>query len=219
LNGQGDYAPLKNVLHIMPMERDTIEFAADASGGDWFFHCHVLYHMMSGMGRIFSYTDGIKNPEIKDSVQMSKALKQDDKRFHLMGEVAVQNNGSDGNVMLSNTRFKLSEMWHLGYHDEHGYESETMFGRYLGRMQWWFSYVGFDYHYKKPGGPKNIFGNEDKTFLGQNSNKLNRKTVTAGITYTLPMLVLADIRIDGNGQFRFQLSRNDIPVTARLRFN
>ncbi|MEO5943877.1 MAG: multicopper oxidase domain-containing protein [Ferruginibacter sp.] len=219
LNGQGDYSPLKNVLDIMPMERDTIEFAADASGGDWFFHCHVLYHMMSGMGRIFSYTDGIKNPEVTDSVQMSKALKQDDKRFHLMAEVAVQNNGSDGNVMLSNTRFKVSEMWHLGYHDEHGYESETMFGRYLGRMQWWFPYVGFDYHYKKPGGPKNIFGNEEKTFLGQNSNELNRKTITAGITYTLPMLVLADARIDGNGQFRFQLSRNDIPVTARLRLN
>lgn len=28
LNGQGEYAPLKNVLDIMPMERDTIEFAA-----------------------------------------------------------------------------------------------------------------------------------------------------------------------------------------------
>ena len=219
LNGQGDYAPLKNVLDIMPMERDTIEFAADASGGDWFFHCHVLYHMMSGMGRIFSYTDGIKNPAVTDPVQMSKALKRDDNSFHLMGQAAVQSNGSDGNVMLSNTRFQLSEMWHLGYHDEHGYESETMFGRYLGRMQWWFPYVGFDYHYKKEGGPKNIFGNEDKTFLGQKSNKLNRKTVTAGITYTLPMLVLADARIDGNGQFRFQLSRNDIPVTARLRFS
>jgi len=53
LNGQGDYAPLKNTIDIMPMERDTIEFAATESG-DWFFHCHILYHMMSGMGRIFS---------------------------------------------------------------------------------------------------------------------------------------------------------------------
>ncbi|MDQ6763114.1 MAG: multicopper oxidase family protein, partial [Bacteroidota bacterium] len=40
LNGQGDYAPMKNVLDIMPMERDTIEFAATESG-DWFFHCHI----------------------------------------------------------------------------------------------------------------------------------------------------------------------------------
>ena len=45
----------------------------------------------------------------------------------------------------------LQQMWHLGYHDEHGYESETNFGRYIGRMQWLFPYIGFDYHYKKEG--------------------------------------------------------------------
>ena len=54
LNGQGDYAPLKNIIDIMPMETDTLEFNANADG-DWFFHCHILYHMMSGMGRVFSY--------------------------------------------------------------------------------------------------------------------------------------------------------------------
>jgi hypothetical protein len=36
------------------METNTIEFAANQDG-DWFFHCHILYHMMAGMGRIFSY--------------------------------------------------------------------------------------------------------------------------------------------------------------------
>jgi CopA family copper-resistance protein len=36
LNGQADYAPLKNVLDIMPMETDTIEFNANLEG-DWFF--------------------------------------------------------------------------------------------------------------------------------------------------------------------------------------
>lgn len=36
LNEQGDYAPLKNIIDIMPMERDTIEFAANVYG-DWFF--------------------------------------------------------------------------------------------------------------------------------------------------------------------------------------
>ena len=56
LNGQGDYAPLKNVLDIMPMETDTIEFEANVEG-DWFFHCHILYHMMAGMNRVFSYED------------------------------------------------------------------------------------------------------------------------------------------------------------------
>ena len=34
----------------------------------------------------------------------------------------------------------------------------------------------------------------------------------------LPMLVFADARVDGNGKFRFQLGREDIPITKRLRF-
>ena len=110
-------------------------------------------------------------------------------------------------------------MWHLGYTDRHGYESETMVGRYIGIMQWLYPYVGFDYHYKAKGGPKNIFGGEEKNWFGQKSNKNNRHTVVAGIAYTLPMLFIADFRVDGNGKFRFQFSREDIPVTSRLRLN
>lgn len=216
LNGQGDYAPMKNIIDIMPMERDTIEFAATESG-DWFFHCHILYHMMSGMGRVFSYENSPANPEIPNPKLAQRKLFADDRMFHLMGRVGIESNGSDGEAMLANTRWKLSTLWHLGYHDMHGYESETMVGRYLGRMQWWFPYVGFDYHYKVEGGPKNIFGSEEKNWFGQTSNKNNRKTIVAGIAYTLPMLFVADLRIDGNGKFRFQFGREDIPVSKRLR--
>ncbi len=219
VNSQGDYAPMKNVLDIMPMERDTIEFAATEAGGDWFFHCHILYHMMSGMGRIFRYDNNLPNPEIPNPARAYRKLKADDRMFHLMGSAGIESNGSDGQLMYANTRWRISTLWHLGFHDQHGYESETMIGRYLGRMQWWFPYVGFDYHYKKEGGAKNIFGNEDRNWFGQKSNKLGRKTIVAGVAYTLPMLFTADMRIDGNAKLRFQLSREDIPVTNRLRYN
>ena len=142
LNGQGDYAPLKNVIDIMPMERDTIEFAANASG-DWFFHCHILYHMMSGMGRVFSYENSPVNPEIPDPKLALRKLYWDDQMPHVMAKIGLESNGSDGEAMLANTRWKASTLWHLGYHDMHGYESETMFGRYLGRMQWWLSLCWF----------------------------------------------------------------------------
>ena len=33
------------------------------------------------------------------------------------------------------------------------------------------------------------------------------------------MLFIADARVDGDGKFRFQLSREDVPVTSRLRFS
>ena len=211
LNGQGEYAPMKNIIDIMPMERDTIEFAASEPGGDWFFHCHILYHMMSGMGRVFSYENSPPNPDLPDPKEALRKFKQDDSEFHLMARVGLESNGSDGEAMYVNTRWKTQTIWHLGLHPEHGYESEINFGRYLDRMQWWFLYVGFDYHYKK------VTSQEDNLF-GQVSNKNNRKAFVAGVQYTLPMLVIADSRIDTDGKFRFQFSREDISITSRLRF-
>ena len=212
LNGQGEYAPMKNIIDIMPMERDTIEFAASEPGGDWFFHCHILYHMMSGMGRVFSYENSPANPDLPDPQKALQKLFDDDREFHPMARVGLESNGSDGEAMYANTRWKLQTLWHLGYHDKHGYESEINVGRYLDRMQWFFPYAGFDYHYKK-------VTSQEKNFLGQISNKNNRKAFVGGVQYTLPMLVIADTRIDSDGKFRFQFSREDISITSRLRFN
>ena len=229
LNGQGDYAPLKNIVDIMPMETDTLEFNANVYG-DWFFHCHILYHMMSGMGRVFTYENQPANPEIPNPKLAQRKLFADDRRFHSMVRIGIESNGSDGETMFAGTRWKLQEMWHMGYHPQHGYESETMFGRYFGKMQWLYAYTGFDYHYKKEGAPqknffdmqhspKNIFGDESINWFGQTSNKNNRHTGVFGIAYTLPMLFTADARIDLDGKFRFQLSREDIPLAKRLRGN
>jgi CopA family copper-resistance protein len=220
LNGQGEYAPMKNVLDIMPMERDTIEFAASETGGDWFFHCHILYHMMSGMGRVFSYENSPSNPGIPDPKVAQRGLFRDDRMFHPMAQIGLESNGSDGELMFASTRWQVNSIWHLGTNAKMGYESETMIGRYIGRNQWLFPYVGFDYHYKKFNpNEKNMFGNDSRNMFGQISNKENRKTIVAGFAYTLPMLVIADTRIDGNGKLRFQLGREDIPVSKRVRAN
>lgn len=211
LNGHGEYAPMKNVIDIMPMERDTIEFAASEPGGDWFFHCHILYHMMSGMGRVFSYENSPPNPDLPNPARALQKLFDDDREFHRMARVGLESNGSDGEAMVANTRWKAQAIWHLGLHAEHGYESEINIGRYLDRMQWWFPYVGLDYHYKK-------VTSQEKNWFGQVSNKNNRKTFVAGIQYTLPMLVIADTRIDSDGKLRIQFSREDISISSRLRF-
>lgn len=210
LNGQGEYAPLKNVLDIMPMESDTLEFAATESG-DWFFHCHILYHMMSGMGRIFSYQNSPPNPEIQNPRYAQRKLFSDDRMPHLMAQVGLESNGSDGEMMLANTRYRLSTEWRIGLKAVHGNESETYFGRYLGKMQWLFPFIGFDYHYNS------MMNESEKNLFGQLSNQKNRKALVAGIQYTLPMLVTAEARIDSKGKLRFQLMREDIPVTSRLR--
>ncbi len=219
LNSNGEYSPLKNVLDIMPMEVDTIEFAATASG-DWFFHCHILYHMMSGMGRIFSYENSPPNPQLPDLRYARRKLFADDRKFYWKANIGLETNGSDGEIQHANTRWIAATEWRLGLNPKNGYESETYIGRYLGTMQWLLPFIGFDYHYnsrvKKPG---NSGYEIERNLFGQESNQANRKTIIAGIRYTLPMLINAEARIDGLGKFRFQLEREDIPVTSRLRLN
>jgi FtsP/CotA-like multicopper oxidase with cupredoxin domain len=211
LNGQGDYSPLKNVLDIMPMETDTLEFAATESG-DWFFHCHILYHMMSGMGRLFSYEGSPVNPEIGDPVKALKKIYADDRKIHAMAKVGLESNGSDGEIMFANTRYQLQTEWRIGLTQEHGFESESHIGRYLGKMQWWFPYIGWDFRYRKMDGPeKDLFGNVN--------SKDNRKAFCLGVEYTMPFLIKADARFDTEGKIRFQLKREDVPVSKRIRFN
>jgi FtsP/CotA-like multicopper oxidase with cupredoxin domain len=211
LNGQGDYAPLKNVLDIMPMETDTLEFAATESG-DWFFHCHILYHMMSGMGRIFSYENSPENPEIPDPQKALKIIYADDRKIHFLGKIALETNGSAGELIFANTRYELQTAWRIGLNNINGYESETHFGRFIGKMQWWFPYVGWDLRYRKMDSPeKNIFGNV--------KDKENRSAFCVGVQYVLPLLITADARFDSEGKIRFQLQREDIPISRRLRLN
>jgi FtsP/CotA-like multicopper oxidase with cupredoxin domain len=211
LNGQGDYAPLKNTLDIMPMETDTLEFAA-TEGGDWFFHCHILYHMMSGMGRIFSYTDSLPDPALGDRAKALKKVYADDREIFPMAKLGLESNGSDGEIVLANTRYRFQTEWRIGTDSKKGYESESHIGRYLGKMQFWFPYVGWDFRYRKNrGAEKNLFGQID--------TKDKRTVFCAGVQYTLPMLLIADARVDMKGNVRVSLGREDIPLSSRLRLN
>lgn len=54
-NGHGSYDPLLHTLDIPPGATVTADLDTDASG-QWLFHCHLLYHMMTGMSRVFQYT-------------------------------------------------------------------------------------------------------------------------------------------------------------------
>ena len=213
LNGEGEYAPLKNVVDIMPMETDVIEFEANVEG-DWFFHCHILYHMMSGMGRVFSYENQEPNPLIPNPALALRKLKGDDRAFHLMAENDFATNGNDGQLMIQSTRWSIGTEWRLGYNDMHGYETETHIGRYIGKMQWLMPFVGFDWRYRKLG--HNEF---EENLFGQKNTKDNRSLVSLGVAYTLPMLVVAQAEIFTDGNVRLQFERNDIPLTQRLRMN
>ncbi|WP_338377995.1 multicopper oxidase domain-containing protein [uncultured Flavobacterium sp.] len=211
LNGQGDYAPLKNVLDIMPMETDVIEFEANADG-DWFFHCHILYHMMAGMNRVFSYENSAPNPYLPNKEKAYKKLQAESNQLHFMAENDFATNGNDGKAMLQNTRWSFETEWRLGYHDDHGYESETHIGRYIGRNQWFMPFIGFDARYRKLD-----HGEIEENLFGQKSTKDKRIQASIGFAYTLPMLVVFQAEAYHDGNVRLQLMREDIPVLKRLR--
>ncbi|WP_177732887.1 multicopper oxidase domain-containing protein [Flavobacterium inviolabile] len=210
LNGQGDYAPLKNVLDIMPMETDTIEFHASEEYGDWYFHCHILYHMMAGMGRIFTYENSPPNPQIPDPEMALKMVYNDDRRYYFSAEVGLESNGSDGEMRLENTRNFFDVEWRLGFNKNTGYETEAHFGRYLDKNQYLSVYTGFDFRYH------NSLEREENLF-GQASTQNQRAVACIGLIYQLPWLINADVRLDHEGKARLQFVRKDIPVTDRVR--
>ena len=45
---------LKDTVIVNPMQRVEIEFLAD-NPGNWFHHCHNLYHMEAGMANVVTY--------------------------------------------------------------------------------------------------------------------------------------------------------------------
>ena len=210
LNGQGEYAPLKNTIDIMPMETDTIEFLANTEG-DWFFHCHILYHMMAGMNRVISVGE-YKNPLLPNKEKTYKALQRESNKAHFMALNDFASNGIDGEMMVQNARWRLGTEWRLGYHDMHGYESETHLGRYFGKMQWFMPFVGFDWRYRNMG-----IVSYEKNMFGQKNEKDNRAAISIGFNYMLPMLLIFQTEVFHDGIFRLQLMREDIPISKRLR--
>ncbi|HRJ30118.1 MAG TPA: multicopper oxidase domain-containing protein [Cyclobacteriaceae bacterium] len=209
INGQGDYAPLKNVLDIMPMETNIIEFEANLEG-DWFFHCHILYHMMAGMNRVFSTEDQAPNPLLPDKKWAYKKLQRESNELHFMFQNDFATNGNDGMAMLQNTRWSFGTEWRLGYNDRHGYETETHIGRYIGRNQWLMPFVGFDWRYRKHETP-------ERNLFGQTNTKDNRTQFSLGVAYTLPMLIILQTEVYHDGNVRVQLRREDVPLSKRFR--
>jgi CopA family copper-resistance protein len=70
-NGHGKYDPLLHTIEVPPGATAVADIDADASG-QWFFHCHHLYHMMTGMSRVFQYNTIVEvaKGEIKPQKQV-----------------------------------------------------------------------------------------------------------------------------------------------------
>ncbi|WP_442878912.1 multicopper oxidase domain-containing protein [Chryseobacterium sp.] len=224
INSKGEYSPLKNVVDIMPMETTTIEFAANQDG-DWFFHCHILYHMMAGMGRIFSYENSKPNPQLPNRKLAWKNFLQDNKMVSSMAMLDVASNKIHAETMtMFGPRWANLNEFHSNWNFDH-FEGSAKVGRFLGKFQWALPYagvrvqknheimerqmvedMGMDFHGKK-------------TWFGQQKASKSRYAFMVGMQYVLPMLITADASVDQNGKVLLELSREDIPISRRLRGN
>lgn len=201
VNEQGAYSPWKHTFNITPMQTRVIEFKANEEK-DWFFHCHVLYHMMSGMARVISYEDSPTNTQVPNRKKALRQLKKKDRRWYFMGETALHSQANYGAVQLSNVYNAFDFEWRFNWQLD--YETEFHYSRFLDNKQFLKVVVGGDIRLREG---------------GENNTKDNRQVAHIGLQYTLPFFIEAEARVDHTGRFRFQLSREDIALGDRLRFN
>ena len=189
INGQGNYAPLKHTVDVAPMSTTVIEFDADEIG-DWFFHCHLLYHMKSGMARVVHYEDFDLDPEL---AAIRPKLYKD--TWYFWGQADALSNMTQGFLMLSNTRNILTTEWEVGWQEVDDTEWETIitWDRYINRFV-------------------TVFAGANLEGAG---NDLHDSRAVFGIRYLLPLNIESRVWVDSEGGARISLGKH-FDLTPRL---
>lgn len=189
VNGQGDYAPLKHTVDVAPMSTTVIEFDANEVG-DWFFHCHLLYHMQNGMARVIEYEGFTVDPQL---AALRPGLSHE--AWHAWGQADVLSNMTEGFLRLANTRNIFTAAWEWGWQGVDKSEWETLF-------TWARDINGFF-----------------KVFAGVDLNGVRRgieeNRAVFGIRYLLPLNLESRTWIDSDGGARIHLEKT-FELTPRL---
>lgn len=189
INTQGDYAPLKHTVDVAPMSTTVIEFDANELG-DWFFHCHLLYHMKSGMARVVHYDEFTPPAEV---ATIRSELYKDP--WYFWGEIDGMSHMNQGFLTLSNTQNILNVAWEIGWEDvdETEWEATPTWSYYLNRFTTVF--IGADLE-----GEKDVLA-DHKGILG--------------FRYLLPLNIDFMTWFDTFGEFRFTAEK-EFELTPRV---
>ncbi|MGL5017775.1 MAG: multicopper oxidase domain-containing protein [Luteolibacter sp.] len=191
INGQGDRSPLKHTVDVAPMTTTVIEFMADEPG-DWFFHCHLLYHMMSGMARVVEYEGFTPAPE---TAKIRNEIYAETNPWLFYGYADVLSNETQGTITFSDPRNIVALGWEAGWDGTEGtaWEGDLTYGRYFNRFTTLFAGVYAE---------------------GVNSTREDERII-AGIRYLLPGNFQSQAWIDDKGEARFNVNR-ELMLTPRL---
>jgi len=171
LNENGEYSPLKHTVNVAPMQKVVIEFDA-VEYGDWFFHCHVLYHINSGMGRVFSY-DTPRDKRL-DAYPLTNLTNEAD-HIWSWGEVTGASHMTELLYTATNIRNQFTVRGEYGWNEN--IEVEFTYERWLN------SYF-------------RVFGGVNVENEMEDSMDEISTTGVVGVRYLLPMLIDSDVRID-----------------------
>jgi len=188
INDHGDHAPLKHTVDVAPMSTTVIEFDANEFG-DWFFHCHLLYHMEAGMASVVHYEGFTVTPHL---AAIRPELYKD--LWYFWGQADVLSNMTKGFLTLSNTRNILTAEWEVGWHNVDDTRSEILFtwDRYINRFL-------------------SVFAGAD---VLNERNETDTRGIL-GLRYLLPFNLESRVWIDTDGGARFNLGRT-FQLTPRL---
>tara|TARA_R110002050_G_scaffold164516_4_gene294651 strand:+ start:2985 stop:5294 length:2310 start_codon:yes stop_codon:yes gene_type:complete len=183
INKNGDYSPLKHTVNVPPMQAVTIEFYGNEYG-DWFFHCHILYHLMGGMARVMSYDTP---PDVRmKGFPASIAVAETD-RMYAWGLLDASSQNTTLNFVASNMRNQFNASVEYGYNEN--LEAEVTYERYLHDYLRVFGGVNIENRIKDS-------FNEFKTIA------------VAGVRFLTPYLFSLDARIDSELRTRIGVGRS-----------
>ena len=189
INGQGNHAPLKHTVDVEPMSTTVIEFHANEFG-DWFFHCHLLYHMKAGMAGLVHYDGYNLYPEL---AEVRPRLYKES--WYVWGETTALSNMAEASVTVSDTRNIISLMGEVGWEEvaRNEWEALLTWHRYVNRFFTYF--IGVD-----------VFGERSET---------EDTRGVLGITYLLPLNIETRVWADDDGGWRGGLHKV-FDLTPRL---
>ncbi|WP_288955454.1 multicopper oxidase domain-containing protein [uncultured Polaribacter sp.] len=182
INENGERSPLKHTVNVPPMQKVVIEFYNEEYG-DWFFHCHILYHMMGGMARIFSY-DTPRDERMKD-FPVQKLIDETD-HYYSWGLLRGGSNFNELFLMSSNIRNGFGLRAEFDY--DKNLEAEVNYDRYLN--DWVRLYVGINTETEIP----NSFDEFNTVGL-------------VGVKYFTPYRFNVDVSMDNQLRPRIRLDR------------
>lgn len=190
----GRLSPLKHTVIVKPLSTTIIEFDA-IEEKDWFFHCHLLYHMMDGMTRIVRYEDHPGPEDLEKAREESREFSFT-KDYFLSTKLLGQTN-------YSRLEGKYFNSWTMAkYNVESNYDGNTEGELHLARVWTRFltTYVG------------GRFESEDFEYQG---------SPTVGFTWVLPLNLHIDLKYQFNNNLEdFELElENMIQLTSRLQLN